>query len=98
MKEFYVTESELWSLGGLGIGATLFLSATTFFLGLWISIGATVDLTSGIKPEILSKWGTIANACGVAAIIFAALTLGAAWVFKNTMAKIIESTIHEGNN
>ncbi len=95
MKEYPLTEIELWSMSGLGIFATIFFSFATFLLGLYVSSKESVDLAIGVKSEILAHWNTTSNLCLIGAIFMIFLMLLDLIIFGLAVSKIISGTHHD---
>lgn len=56
MNDYPVSKDELWTLGGLGLGATLAFSSAAGLLGFFVDTKKDLELAQGIPPETVAYW------------------------------------------
>lgn len=92
MKSYPVTKGELFTVGGLGFGASIFFSAGAACISFSVDTQKDLDLTTGVKPEVFAYWdamkdtaiygGIVAACLGLALLIIGALNINS--IIKRT--------------
>ena len=85
-----VSESELYDLSSLNLGAVIFSSIGSFFFALWIDIFKDKKLSESIPHETLAVFSYIQPLLIIIAGLFALLGIGLWFIKYNKIKKIIK--------
>lgn len=94
MKEYPVTEMELWGLGGLSVLAAFFVAIATFCFGCWFTVYEGMALAPRLDAHASGFQSALEIACFTGGIMF--LAAAAVVMIGGGMAvrRIIRETQH----
>ncbi len=95
MKEYPLTGPEMWSLAGVGLAATVFFGAGSFFLSTWFDIYKDLAVPpSEMTEQMKGYWSGLKDAafwaCAVSFVMGIVLTA----VSGLTILNIVNNTEH----
>ena len=95
MKEYVVTKSELYELGGVGLFATLFFSVASAFGGFAVDASRDLAFNATAAKEALAFWGAMRTAATIVTIVF--FVFGVLLIVYGgfRLNGILEETTHE---
>ncbi len=95
MKEYPLTGPEMWSLAGVGLAATVFFGAGSFFLSTWFDIYKDLAVPPAeMTPEMKGYWTGLKTAAGWSCIVSFALGVILTGVSGLTIWNIVRNTEH----
>jgi hypothetical protein len=95
MKEYPLTGPEMWSLAGIGLAATIFFGAGSFFLSTWFDLAKDLAVPPDeMTTEMKGYFRGLATASGWACVISFALGVVLTAVNGLTILHILRGTEH----
>lgn len=95
MKEYPLTGPEMWSLAGVGLAATVFFGAGSFFLSTWFDIYKDLAVPpSEMTHEMKGYWTGLKQAAGWACVVSFVVGAVLTAVSSLTIWNIVKNTEH----
>jgi hypothetical protein len=95
MKEYPLTQGELWGLGGVSLAATIFLSFASFCLSNAFELYKELSFDATITPALSGYWHAMMCAFIWGGILWGVLGLIFIVINGLSLRRIINETVHD---